>query len=223
MKLWQPMMDGMIATIRHHIRASTAYTGEAELDTRVEAVMRAVPRHRFVPAWEMHNAYADAPLSIGHGQTISQPFIVALMSQLLCLSGSERVLEIGTGCGYQTAVLAGLCAEVISVECIPELSCAAERQLDEMGLSSRVRLVVGNGWYGWPQDAPFDAILVTAAATRLPEALVEQLGDGGRLLIPLGEPGCPQQLTLFTRHADRLDERVVLPVAFVPLLQHPEA
>jgi protein-L-isoaspartate(D-aspartate) O-methyltransferase len=221
MERWQRDCEDMIDTIRKLMRSTGLQTGVAELDARVEAAMRAVPRHRFVPLWQRRMAYADMALSIGHGQTISQPFIVALMSQLLELGGNERVLEIGTGCGYQTAVLAELAAEVFSVECVAELSHAAARQLDEMQLSGSVRLKIGNGWLGWAEHAPYDAVVITAAASRMPEPLLEQLAPGARVVLPVGEPGCTQMLTHCRVDGELLRHRPVLPVVFVPLLEHP--
>jgi len=226
MDIWKPYCDGMIDTIRAEMRASAAQTGVAQLSPRVEQAMRATPRHRFVPAWERHLAYADMPLPIGHAQTVSQPFIVALMTELLGLQGSDRVLEIGTGCGYQTAILAQLvddpAGEVDSVECVAELSRDAARHLEEMGLSARVRLHVGNGWQGWTVRAPFDAIIVTAAAVRTPEPLVAQLAPGGRMVIPVGPEGCAQQLLRVEKSAHgELQARNALAVVFVPLLENP--
>ncbi len=221
MALWQRDCEEMIDTIRKLMRGTGSQTGVAELDARVEAAVRAVPRHRFVPLWQRRMAHADMALSIGHGQTISQPFIVALMSQLLELEGNERVLEIGTGCGYQTAVLAELAAEVFSIECVPELSCSAARHLVELQLSGRVHLKIGNGWQGWPEHAPYDAVIVTAAASRMPEPLLDQLAPGARMVLPVGEPGCTQTLQYCRVEGEILRHRPVLPVAFVPLLEHP--
>lgn len=218
---WQSQCNNMIGTIRSIMRSTGSTTGVRELDVRVEQAMRAVPRHHFVPLWQRTLAYADMAMSIGHGQTISQPFIVALMSQLLGLSGSERVLEIGTGCGYQTAVLAELSAEVFSVECVAELSHAASCHLEELTLSGRVALKQGNGWQGWIEHAPFDAIIVTAAASRIPEPLQAQLAEGGRLVLPIGEPGYTQTLLYCRLEDGELHQQPVLPVAFVPLLEFP--
>lgn len=222
MDIWQAQLEGMIVTIRGHMHATGPETGERELREEVERAVRAVPRHRFLPAWERHNAYADMALSIGHGQTISQPFIVALMTQALYLGGTERVLEVGTGSGYQTALLAQLAAEVHSIECVHALSRQAAGRLAELGLESRVRLYTGNGWQGWEAHAPYDAIIVTAAASRLPEPLLAQLATQGRMLIPLGPPGCPQMLLRVERDAHgAIVQTPLLSVVFVPLLENP--
>ena len=191
---------------------------EAEiLDPAVLAAMRAVPRHRFVPAHLQDRAHEDGPLPIGRGATISQPFIVAAMTELAELRPGTRVLEIGTGSGYQTAVLAELGAEVWSIEIDPVLAEAAAAVLRELGLGEeRLHLRVGDGWAGWPEAAPFAAILVTAAPEAVPPRLLEQLAPGGRLVIPVG--GREQALQVITRHHHgQLVERTVFPVRFVPM------
>lgn len=187
-------------------------------DERVLHAMAQVPRHLFVPPSLMWRADDDVPLPIGCGQTISQPFVVAFMTQALELGGSEKVLEVGTGSGYQTAVLALLAREVCSVEIVPELSArAAAVLLDTMGLDN-VRLRVADGWEGWPAEAPFDRILVTAAARRVPPALVRQLREGGRMAVPVGEAEEVQQLTVVDKAAGgAVTSREVLPVRFVPI------
>jgi len=154
-------------------------------DQRVLAAMARVPRHLFVPEALWHQAYSDCPLPIGHGQTISQPYIVALMTEALALKGKEKVLEIGTGSGYQAAVLAELAQRVFSVERVPELALKARRTLDKLGYGN-VLIRVGDGTQGWPERAPFDAIIVTAGAPQVPKALLEQLKEGGRMVIPVG-------------------------------------
>jgi protein-L-isoaspartate(D-aspartate) O-methyltransferase len=180
------------------------------------AAMAKVERHRFVPPAMVPHAYRNRALPIGDGQTISQPFIVALMTDLLDLSGGERVLEIGTGSGYQAAVLAELGARVFSIEIIESLSRQARLQLDAAGYRD-VALRVGDGWAGWPEQAPFDAIIVTAAPESIPPRLVEQLRPGGRLVIPLGPQGGGQELVVAEKRQDgSLVRRQVLPVAFVP-------
>jgi protein-L-isoaspartate(D-aspartate) O-methyltransferase len=186
-------------------------------DPRVLAAMRAIPRHLFVPAERRSSAYSDIPLLIGFGQTISQPYMVALMTELLRFEGSEKVLDVGTGSGYQAAILSKLAASVISIEYIPELAERARRMLDELSINN-VDIRVGDGSSGLPQEAPFDAIVVGAGAPSLPPKLVEQLGQNGRLVIPIGG-GDAQTLTLVRR---RTDGTVVTeaygPCVFVPLV-----
>jgi len=183
----------------------------------MEAMAR-VPRHRFVPADEAAQAYANHPQSIGHGQTISQPFIVALMTELLDLKGRERVLEVGTGSGYQAAVLAELAREVYTIERLAPLAREAAARLAREGYDS-VRTRTGDGYAGWPEAAPFDAIMVTAGAPEVPPALVEQLAPGGRLVIPVGAQRTGQALLLITKDAQgRVSRRSVLAVRFVPLV-----
>jgi len=184
-------------------------------DARVLAALRRVPRHEFVPAAERERAYDNRPLAIGHGQTISQPLIVALMTDLAGVRDGTRVLEIGTGSGYQTAILAALGAEVFSVEILEPLARSARATLESLGLAARVQFRVGDGSVGWPEAAPFDAILVTAAPAVIPQALPEQLALGGRLVIPVGRQ--EQELRLVLRTAFGFDERVVTPVSFVPM------
>jgi protein-L-isoaspartate(D-aspartate) O-methyltransferase len=181
----------------------------------LEAIQR-VPRHRFVTPGCEALAYDDRALPIDCGQTISQPLIVGLMTQALDLTGSQRVLEVGTGSGYQAAVLAELAAEVISIERHPELSAAAARVLDELGYAN-VSLVVGDGWLGWPPKAPYDRIIVTAAAEKCPPALLEQLADRGILVVPVG-PDDAQELMRFERHGDRIESTWLTSCRFVPLL-----
>jgi protein-L-isoaspartate(D-aspartate) O-methyltransferase len=182
-------------------------------DPRVLDAMRAIPRDRFVPEPERALAYADGPVAIGRGQTISQPYIVAVMTAAARVGPSSRALEIGTGCGYQTAVLAACAGEVWSVELEPELSERAARTLAELGVAN-VHLRVGDGARGWPEHAPFDAILVTAAPAELPPALVDQLAMGGRLVIPLGTAS--QELVVITRTPQGFRQASLGPVRFVP-------
>lgn len=179
--------------------------------------MRAVPRHAFVPPEYLDNAYADHPLPIGFGQTISQPYIVAWMTELLDLKPGEKVLEIGTGSGYQAAVLADLgFVEVYSIEIIPELAASAAARLQTLGYT-QVQLTQGDGYYGWPEHAPFDAILVTAAPDHLPAPLASQLAEGGRLVVPIGPPGGYQSLWKFVNEDGELKTYDLGGVAFVPL------
>jgi len=185
-------------------------------DPAVLEVMGQVPRHLFVDQGLAVTAYKDHPLPIGYGQTISQPYIVALMTQELRLTGSESVLEIGTGCGYQTAILAGLARRVCTVERLRSLSLQAREVLAELRIDN-VLFRVGDGTLGWPAMAPFDAIIVTAAAPSLPESLVEQLADGGRMVIPVGSRGM-QSLTVIEKDGGNLRQRVVEMVRFVSLV-----
>lgn len=180
--------------------------------------MRTVPREEFVPDELQHTAYSDRPLPIGHGQTISQPYIVALMTQLAAVTPESRTLDVGTGCGYQAAVLAEIADRVVSIEVVPELAAAAEARLRRLGYSN-VDVVCGDGRAGWPSEAPWDAIIVAAAPREVPQALLDQLADGGRLVIPVGSG--PQRLMLYTRHGDRIEETFVCAVSFVPLTDAP--
>jgi protein-L-isoaspartate(D-aspartate) O-methyltransferase len=182
------------------------------------AALGRVPRHRFVPALEQPFAYANRPLGIGYGQTISQPYIVAVMTDLLDLQPEHRVLEIGTGSGYQSAVLAELVREVYSTEIVPELAESARRRLLALGYAN-VEVRVGDGYSGWPEHAPYDAIIVTAAPPEVPPALIEQLKVGGRLVIPIGLSGETQMLCRCVKRPDgTIDRENKLPVAFVPMV-----
>lgn len=183
-------------------------------DDRVLAALRKVPRHRFVPADRRALAYEDHPLPIGHGQTISQPYIVAIMSELADLQPGESVLEIGTGSGYQAAVLAEMGARVFSIEIIAPLAERAGRLLAELGYD-RVDVKSGDGYHGWSEKGPFDAILLTAAPPEIPEPLKQQLAPGGRLVAPIGDHF--QELVVLTRTPEGLREKSVLPVRFVPM------
>ncbi|MBL7200543.1 MAG: protein-L-isoaspartate(D-aspartate) O-methyltransferase [Anaerolineae bacterium] len=183
---------------------------------RVLAAMRAVPRHVFVPGHLLGSAYRDSPLPIGHGQTISQPYIVAYMTQMLELEGTDRVLEIGTGSGYQAAILSQLAAQVISVERFPSLAKEASQVLESLGCQN-VRVEVGDGSLGWPAEAPYDAIIVTAAAPHIPQPLQEQLAEGGRLVAPVG-PRWTQELIRIRRTGDQYHSDSLMGVAFVPLI-----
>ncbi len=186
-------------------------------DARVLAAMRRVPRHEFVPEGLRAYAYDDTPLPIGEGQTISQPYIVALMTELAQLKPGDRVLEVGTGSGYQAAVLAELTTSVYTVEIRPSLAARAKTVLERLGYHT-VKTRTGDGYHGWPEAAPFDAILVTAAPNQLPEPLVSQLAEGGRLVAPIGPPG-NQELMGYAKRKGRLLTERVLPVSFVPLIR----
>ena len=187
-------------------------------DERTLAALRKVERHEFVPPAAAALAYEDHPLEIGDGQTISQPYIVAVMSEAIRLRGGEKVLEIGTGSGYQSAVLAEMGAQVYTMEIVPALARRARATLRQLGYVS-VEVREGNGWAGWPEEAPFDAIVVTAAPPTVPEALKSQLRDGGRLVIPVGDD--VQQLMLVTRRGPKFEEKRLLMVRFVPLVARP--
>jgi protein-L-isoaspartate(D-aspartate) O-methyltransferase len=184
-------------------------------DPIVLQAMRRVPRHEFVPPEYVDQSYANHPLPIGYGQTISQPFIVAYMSENCALKPGDRVLEIGTGSGYQAAILAAMGMEVYSIEIVPELAAEAEARLKRLGYDAQVR--AGDGYYGWPEAAPFDAIIVTAAPDHVPQSLIEQLNLGGRLVIPIGPVGAIQTLWQFTvEEDDQLIARNLGDVRFVP-------
>jgi protein-L-isoaspartate(D-aspartate) O-methyltransferase len=185
-------------------------------DERVLDAMRSVPRHRFVSESLHSEAYNDYPLSIGQNQTISQPYIVALMTELLELKGDEKVLEIGAGCGYQAAVLSLLAREVYTIEIVESLALSAAERLKDLGYAN-VQVRAGDGSLGWPETAPFDGIIVTAAAPRLPEALVAQLKDGGRLVIPMGAEHETQILRRYVRQGKELTQSDIDAVRFVPM------
>lgn len=189
--------------------------GRGIVDVRVLEAFEAVPRHLFVPEEAREFAYDDRPLLIGYQQTISQPFIVAYMTQALELTGTERVLEVGTGSGYQSAILARLAREVHTVELIPPLAKRAAHALSQIG-ATNVHLHMGDGSLGWAAAAPYDAIIVTAAAPRVPKSLLNQLTDHGRMILPVGESGF-QELELWQRTGDSFSHEPLLPVAFVPL------
>jgi protein-L-isoaspartate(D-aspartate) O-methyltransferase len=192
-------------------------TGREKFDPHVLEALAKVPRHRFVPADQEKYAYKNRPLSIGYGQTISQPYIVALMTDLLNVKPGSRILEIGTGSGYQAAILAEMGAEVYSIEIVEPLGKRAEATLAELGYK-KVKVRVGDGYYGWDAFAPYDAIIVTAAASHVPPSLVQQLKPGGRMVIPVGAQFLTQHLQLVEKEADgTVVSRQILPVRFVPL------
>jgi protein-L-isoaspartate(D-aspartate) O-methyltransferase len=181
----------------------------------VLAAMGKVPRHEFVPTGQRAEAYSDSPLPIGHGQTISQPYIVAFMTEQLQPKRTDKVLEVGTGSGYQAAVLAELVAQVYTIEIIEDLAKRAAADLKRLGYTN-VSVRPGDGYKGWPEAAPFDAIIVTCAPEKVPQPLIEQLKDGGRMIIPVGPTG-DQQLVLLRNRSGRLERQAVLPVRFVPM------
>jgi protein-L-isoaspartate(D-aspartate) O-methyltransferase len=199
---------------RERLVARWGRTIESE---RVKDAMRAVHRHAFVPESRRYRAYEDNALPIGEDQTISQPWVVARMTELLQLGPKAKVLEVGTGSGYQAAVLAEMGAEVWSIEIIPVLSKRAARVLTGLGYDERVHLKVGDGYAGWPEVAPFDAVIITAAADHVPKPLLDQLKVGGRLVMPLGDPGYVQYLTRFTRTEDGIKKERFSGVRFVPM------
>jgi protein-L-isoaspartate(D-aspartate) O-methyltransferase len=217
-ELYTRMAQDMADAVAQHFLDTGAETGEDRLNEAVRAAMLAVPRHRFVPDSLRHMAYADSALQIGFGQTISQPFIVALMTQLAQVGPGGRVLEVGTGSGYEAAVLAEIAQSVYSIELVPELAERAGALLEDLGYG-KIRVRCGDGFGGWPEAAPFDAILVTACADEVPRPLVEQLEPGGRLIIPVTCPNALQELQVI-RSMGGGEHAVqhVLPVAFVPFI-----
>ena len=208
---------GMMRDIRLEVQLTKSWIGKEHLDKRVLAAMEKVPRHEFVPQELDYLAYSNGPLAIGHGQTISQPYIVALMTDLLRTQAEDVVLEVGTGSGYQAAVLSLLVKQVYSIEIVAALAEDAAERLRRLGYSN-VAVRSSDGYNGWQEHAPFDAIIVTAAAPTIPPPLLEQLKPGGRLVIPVGAPYDRQVLTVIDKdERGYVTEQTVLPVAFVPL------
>lgn len=213
----QQELDRLLDEIRDEVGATGYLTGRSALQQRVFEALRMVPRHIFVPDELQDSAYANHPLPIGHGQTISQPYIVALMTDLIQPGPEDVILEVGTGSGYQAAILSRLVKQVYSLEIIEALAEQACRRLQRLGYDN-VEVRMGNGRFGWPEHAPYDAIVVTAAAPRVPPALIEQLKPGGTLVIPVGRQHFGQELLTISKDAQgRTEERRILPVAFVPL------
>jgi protein-L-isoaspartate(D-aspartate) O-methyltransferase len=200
---------------RRMVAEQLACAGRDITNARVLSAMGKVPRHEFVPERLRSQAYLDCPLPIGHDQTISQPYVVAFMTEQLEPKPTDRVLEIGTGSGYQAAVLAELVAQVYTIEIIEDLANRAAADLKRLSYTN-VHVRAGDGYKGWPEAAPFDAIIVTCAPEEVPKPLIEQLKDGGRMIIPVG-PKWNQELMLLRKHGDKLDQRAVLPVRFVPM------
>lgn len=208
--------EALVREIEVQVKEFGTGDGDVALDPKVLAALRNVPREKFVPDMERADAYANVPLPIGHRQTISQPLIVAMMTHHLQLERWHRVLEIGTGSGYQTAVLAELADRIVTVETVQPLAEAAKAKLEKLGLGE-IRFIQGDGSKGAPEHAPFDRIIVTAAGRTMPEALIRQLAPNGRLIAPIGEPGA-QQLILTTKNeGGEMNSRTLFPVAFVPL------
>ena len=206
----------MVEEIRAMAREAGGYTPRP-ISEKVLSIMAKVPRHRFVPQEESSCAYYNHPLPIGHGQTISQPYIVALMTELLVLGKEDSVLEVGTGSGYQAAVLAEMAGKVYSMEIVEPLAARAANLLGELGYAN-VQVKFGDGNRGWPEHAPFDGIIVTAAVDHVPQPLLDQLKPGGRMVIPVGSWPYVQELILITKTRDgMLHQENVLPVSFVPL------
>jgi len=205
-------VDAMYAETR-------SLTGLRAMSPQVRAALGKVERHRLVPPAQRALAYRNHPLPIGQGQTISQPYIVALSTDLIAPEPHHKVLEVGTGSGYQAAVLAEIVARVYSIEIVEPLAVAAERSLRELRYRN-IEIKIGDGYQGWPEKGPFDAIVVTAAAPRVPEALLAQLKTGGRMVIPVGAAGGAQELLLIVKTAEgRLEQKTILPVRFVPLVR----
>ncbi len=211
------LRQNMVEEVLAEVAASSPYSGRDTLSSAVITAMKKVERHHFVPTWLAMFAYLNRPLPIGYGQTISQPLIVALMTDLLQLKEGDKVLEIGTGSGYQAAVLAEIVKSVYSIEIIEPLGKEAAERLKSLGYSN-VEVRLGDGYYGWPETAPFDAIIVTAAASHVPPPLLKQLKPGGRMLIPLGAHFMTQYLMVVEKQADgSVTSRQIVPVSFVPL------
>ncbi|HEY8036459.1 MAG TPA: protein-L-isoaspartate(D-aspartate) O-methyltransferase [Methylobacter sp.] len=210
-------LQRMLNDIEMEVKLTRHLIGKDALSDRVMAAIKEVPRHKFLPADFRFLAYANGPAPIGLGQTISQPYIVALMTDLLNPKPTDTILEIGTGSGYQTAILSKLVKQVYSLEIIEELSTKARRQLKKMGYTN-VTVRTGDGHLGWPEHAPFDGIIVTAAAAYIPEALIDQLGAGARLVIPVGVAYSYQELIVIEKDANgEIESRNILGVSFVPL------
>jgi protein-L-isoaspartate(D-aspartate) O-methyltransferase len=208
----------MVRTIEVIARENNGSATPTTLDARVLEAMRRVPRHAFVPVGQRELAYTNRPLPIGYGQTISQPYIVSLMTSLLRFVKRSRALEVGTGSGYQAAVLADLGHQVYTIEIVSELAEQAAKRLSGLGYDA-VHARQGDGYYGWPEAAPFDGIVVTAAASQIPPPLLEQLKPGGRMVIPIGAAFLVQQLMLIEKLADgSIRTEALLPVSFVPLV-----
>jgi len=212
----QEQVTEMLRTIEAECRWTAGLTGIATVRPAILDAMADVPRDAFVPPGIQAHAFANNALPIGEGQTISQPFIVALMTELLDPVPGRSVLEIGTGSGYQAAILARLVGQVWSVEIIPALAREAAERLQRLGFDN-VAVRSGDGYLGWKEYAPFDAVMITAAAERIPQPLIDQLKDGGRLIMPLGSTVFAQTLILATKRAGKLEVREIAPVAFVPM------
>jgi len=214
-------MQNLIDEIRQDFRNTRHYTGRDAMSEKVRSAMERVDRSRFVPPGSELYAWENRPLPIGYGQTISQPFIVALMTDLLDLQPKDRVLEIGTGSAYQAAVLSELVAEVFTIEIVPQLAESASERLARLGYTN-VSVRAGDGWHGWREAAPFDAVIVTAVGTEVPPALLDQLKVDGRMVMPIGPVHGGQNLTVIRKRQEDVEMEQVLPVQFVPLTRSEE-
>ena len=215
---FQSDMEKMLSGIDEEVKFTRQFIGKESLHPKVMQAMRTVPRHEFIPKNQQMLAYVNGPLSIGHGQTISQPYIVALMTDLLAITKDSTVLEIGTGSGYQSAILACLVKQVYSMEVIPELLSLARQRFDKLGYKN-IEVRLGDGHNGWQDHAPYDGILVTAAASEVPELLMEQLKPDARMVIPVGQPYGPQELLLVHKLPNgEANIKNIMAVAFVPLV-----
>lgn len=214
---YQKQRNDLVGIIKEDVARTRDFPGQNLLDDQVLNAIRKVPRHAFVPEDQRPHAYENRPLPIGYGQTISQPFIVAIMTDLLKPKKTDKVLEVGTGSGYQAAILAELVNSVYSIEIIEQLGAEAAERLKRTGYAN-VHTRTGDGYYGWEAEAPFDSIIVTALASHIPPPLLKQLKPGGRMLVPVGSPFMTQYLVLVTKDADnKIATRQILPVSFVPL------
>lgn len=211
-------LQNLIDEIESEVRFTSNMIGKKKLDPKVMAAMSNTPREKFIPKSHVSYAYDNRPLPIGYDQTISQPYIVALMTDLLALEAGNVVLEIGTGSGYQAAILSQLCEQVYTIEYVAELAEMAKVRLKKLGYNN-IEVKAGNGYDGWPEHAPFDGIIVTAAATQIPQPLIEQLKPGGRMVIPVGPPYMYQELMLVEKDAEgKSRKKEILGVSFVPFI-----
>jgi len=214
---YQQLRNSMLDEIEEDVRRTALELGKDKLDQRIIQALRDVPRHEFVPEELQEAAYYNRPLPIGHGQTISQPYIVAIMTDLLDLKDSDTIFELGTGSGYQAAVLSKLVKSVYTMEIISKLGERASKDLERLGYNN-VSVRVGDGYFGWEEHAPFDAIIITAAGDHIPPPLIEQLKTGGKMIIPIGGKFMVQYLMLIEKTAgERIKTREILPVRFVPI------
>ncbi len=214
---YQMARQRMVEIISKNVKETSLYLNKQELDPRVMEAIGTVPRHEFVPEYERDQAYLNRPLSIGHGQTISQPYIVAIMTDMLKLTPESKVLELGTGSGYQAAILSELAAQVYTIEIVTTLGDQAREKLKKLGYDN-VQVKTGDGYYGWEEYAPFDAIIVTAAGSHIPPPLIKQLKPGGHMVSPVGTNFMTQQLLLISKEdSDKFVSREIIPVSFVPL------